>query len=734
MRVRIGSDKYFQENLKELNAVKGLSQTKQNKRWENFKIAVRKLFNGKGFKEKFKDSIDAKKLGFTSSEKADTELYNKEIDDYVAHRKEVIVNKAFKKFKEDVNPILDLAETLSSSKYSQDLQKHLRCSIALLGLRGSKKKESCQGFEQLKAFVEHHESNDPKTDFDLKIEELKVAFESEAYSKNIVIFIHYFTGKTEIAALAPFLKVEEETNKTQIDFLIDLELWAKKMKEQRVTLVQSMPPEYKASNIGQYGYFSDQIAEVKRISQIQLQVVSRREQLDRSVANFIIDQLIKPVVASQAILNRTQLYSHPVNLESKIGTESKEIEKAKKALKETLPSDESNYPIAVENVRIRKKNKKVLKVVHNIVSFNFLVYITPLEKKLASYLKQVEKAENKDGRVSSHDVRKLIKLSAAINDLTEEIKIARKKFILINDWDLFVVAQENSVQLESNATEKEKLDAKVQAKRNIEQINDLINQTSEHLNKIEDLVFDKGALPFNEWIEKLPELKNDSENKLAEIESLSAAMTRVDGLIKKAEIDPLKKVAADINFLQSVQSFDVEESNDGPDSLYEAVVLANLGHEFNSVAVLQAKVHEWLKENPIQISEYLKKDIRDYVKVNSPHLLIVQKAPDFRPIYEIYREASTVVPTWEADLDRFCASDDMQNRYLFSMQGNRGFPGNLELLALQELLKVHFVVNASDGKSEVDANPNNNPVINLALTQHGSHFDYLKPKSNELTP
>lgn len=281
MPIRIGSDNFFSSRVNEFAKIKTITLDKNiNKAWVKFTSFVRKnIFCCFYKKETYK--TDIQKRIQVLDRKLSGSTYNDKIDTYVGKLTSDIQEHALKEFLKDCLPLVKELSALSS-----ELAEHKELLVAMNEIEGSHKVKACEALKKMPDLLNKVVTDNEELKG--KINRLEAELKKDVYNNldNLTDAMKNWSNVKE--GVIRLLGQEYLRRNQEIPVIL---AWAKEMKAQRTKLIETKP---NTSNFEfkKYGYYKDQIDEVKRIVKIQEVEVSEKN-LKKSVANFLADQTLK---------------------------------------------------------------------------------------------------------------------------------------------------------------------------------------------------------------------------------------------------------------------------------------------------------------------------------------------------------------------------------------------------------------------------------------------------------
>lgn len=704
--MRLGSNHYFEARNQELKAISDIvlgTKSKAQKFGAKIMTFFRRMcFNKKDLQVEIDNSISI----FKTKALLQTKEFNEKIDRYIQLRIIDLQENVFLNFKRSLQPVMNASKALSGGP--------VEVQIALNDLRGVTKADVLKALKTLPSIVKKHNSGTPNSKFDLALNRLNEELEKAKpiLEKDLNLLERALKG--DFTDAQHLLSDDEKKLALRLP---DIKNWAEKMKEQRTKLIASLPKG--SIRFKYFGFYVDQINEVKRVSGDQMREIESTVKLNRSAANFIIDcaqskaEAIAAEFAKWSIQLENGLFIHPE-------TEKSVIEKAIAECRVEINKINSKPS---KNLEIYRKNKDLQIDRLKLVKSNWKRHLRAPLRELSNQKKLIQNVGQKDGQVLRNEAHALLQIDAELEIIHRKIVVAKQIYELKRVWDLL------------------KLD------RSIDPLSNKINAASTQVNcmaiiencqtniKILDEILEFAAKVPNEiprasrkeldlWVAKVEPLRavylGDQKNATDRQMDLGV----IEGLAREK---PPNQTNQEAEFLMSLKnSFDLVVTDKGPNSLFQALALA-LPDQVRDAAALRVSIYQFLCGKLPLVSEALYKEIVLYAETNEPKSRLYKVAPEMHLMYQSFRREYLLCKTEDEKdqkkLDLMKKCQDNAGLYIKAMVESDAYPGFLERAALAEMLGICLRVNGVPKMFEKDK-----IVINLAMTQDETHFDYLKNK------
>lgn len=751
-RIQPGSNEYFKANQDEFKHIKEISTGHKNwfvKKACNVMKSVRKAIYGK---DKLKDEYEARLKKVANSIKAND--YKKKIDEFVDGIVNNSQNEAYKAFKAGLPQLTALLER--NVDFPDELGNQPDLNKAINAIKGDLRVDACSAFAAMPEILSKIDTTNADTDFLQFVQNLKDQFTKDDSETKI----HLNSNLKEITnamkwdwkkntSVAPLALVMNEEQKKNVELIEHIREWRKEMQGQQDALLGALPLpliKVKADDVvttpknllKRYGYFTDQIDEVKKVSKRQMSEVSSKAKLEASLLSFMSGKVIKEVEKAEKEVAETK---NPIlELKEAISNGKKDVDELGSKLRWMRWNNEEGtdkYKITEANRQGLIEDGKYKKDIYKFLKAEWKETFGPMEAEI----RRENKANSNLKGKSTEQVSTLVDLIKDSKKLNEDVTAMKKIYKARVEMDLIQFAYQKLTEIDPNG--------------DVITCGEIVSRCTQFEGKLKDLQEDLKAIPnayqetanFNvlgsdeklshplagqklvELLADIKERRTAAKNRASDLNELNRAFNL------PVPVQSLALNAQDTLLLERVAAnFDVTSFHEDQDSLLLAFLS---GLQIDSTASeFKNDLRQYIVDNKAvyqpKIAELIQNDILNYMESPAAKpTKIMRDVPALRLIYQQYRrEYKAANEAEKIELNSQLEKDCNQDAYFdaYCAEGN-AIGDAIAMIALKQKHNVRLDIlgNVDESDKLLMAGDESLPVIRLFKTSQGT-FDLVTEK------
>lgn len=736
MKIKPGSSDYFNANKEELVQIKELSTHKKN--W--FVRKACKMMKGirKTFEVDMKTNYEARLEAVKKS--IEENLYNSNIDRYVDEVVNNCQTAAFTNFKAGLPQLTALLN--QSGDFASGLGQHAELNKAINAIKGNKKIEACDALAAMPGILEKVvHPDDASAEFQQFVADLKDQFTKDDFEtkkhltsdlKDITAAMKWEWSKN--LSTHALEQVMGEDQQQDIDLIKHIKEWHSVMKTQKEDLLGALPSLTKKNPNDRreknpiqfekyYGFYLEQIEEVKKVSKRQMRDVSDKKKMEASLINFLASKVNTELTeAEKAIAPKSVALA---NSKATLDKSKKDIEEHKsklKAMKRNKETLTDRYKIRQENLAILKEDRESQMELYKILKSEWKESFPPLETEI-----------NNLKKTSTAEISELIDLIKSSKELKEDVKAMKSIYEAKVEWDLINYVYQALIAINDDGDANQSAEIIARCGQIEEKLKDLRKDVEaipakyheqvnfKILGETEEVSHPLAGQKLGEWLDEIKAKKTAAQNRTADITALETALKIKEPALKK-DLNPADKLL----MAALEKDFDVSTFHDQENSLFAALDVLKSKKDLRDYIVDGKEVFQ------PRITELIQNDVYSYMQSSSTRpTQIMREVPALALMHMRYRREYKALDESEraelnSKLEEECKQDAVFDTYCADANG---IGDKIALIALKEKLNVRIEVHGkvTDADKLLKEGDESLPVIHLFRTSQGT-YDRLTEK------
>lgn len=445
MHVKVGSDNYFKANQQELVDIKGITAGDKNwfvKKACKMMKSIRKAIYGY---DKLAAEYNARLIATKKSIRENQ--YKINIEKYVDGVVDNCKKEAYNSFIAGMPIFNTLME--KNADFVDGLGANPNLNNALNAICGDVRIDACTAFDELSTVLNKINTENANTPFLQFVQELKDQFKDGAETKkhldsnlkNIKAALSWDWKKAASRSpfdASPIEKVLGDDQKDHVGLLKHVVEWQNKLQRQQDALLAVLPgtaPANESRFLKRYGYFTDQIDAVKRVSERQMKEVSSQKKLEASLISFLSDKVkIELANAEKSLgdIKTGSLLGSSKAAIKKNKTDIAEVKSKLKSMRSMSEDDTKAYQIRSENLSGLTEDLGARKDLHRILKSEWYRSFQPIKSEIKREYKACDKVKgNARAQIST-----LIDILKDSEKLAKDLKSTEKIYNAKDKWDI----------------------------------------------------------------------------------------------------------------------------------------------------------------------------------------------------------------------------------------------------------------------------------------------------------